>query len=90
MPMMHHIVLAMKSFRDTVSPLLVNKRNASVLTSFSVARIDGREELKVRQHHVLSAFPCPQGPIYSALCSSIHKPVDMASRYHHIQQHPSY
>jgi hypothetical protein len=29
--MMHHIVLAMKSFRDTVSPLLVNKRNASVL-----------------------------------------------------------
>jgi hypothetical protein len=35
MPMMHHIVLAMKSFRDTVNPLLVNKRNASVLTSFN-------------------------------------------------------
>jgi hypothetical protein len=27
-----------------VSPLLVNKRNASVLTSFNVARIDGRVE----------------------------------------------
>ncbi len=57
MPMMHHIVLAMKSFRDTVSPLLVNKRNASVLTSFSVARIDGRAEGKTTSCAISFSMP---------------------------------